>query len=47
MDKIKELVERLTTFFANDDNLKYNEVDAEYINGQIKRIAEGMNEKGC
>lgn len=42
---VRELRERLTTFFAADDILKYVEVDAEYINEQIDRIAKEMEEK--
>ena len=38
-DTIQNLRDHLTTFFANDDHLKYNEVDADYINEQIIRIA--------
>lgn len=41
-DTVREMQERLTSFFANDDNLKYNEVDAEYVNEQIDRIAKKM-----
>ena len=37
-DTVRKMQERLTTFFANDDHLKYNEVDAEYINEQINKI---------
>lgn len=40
--KARLLTERLTTFFASDDYLKYNEADAEYINEQINRIAEDV-----
>lgn len=41
-DTVRKMQERLTTFFANDDNLKYNEVDAEYINEMIDQIAKEM-----
>jgi hypothetical protein len=48
-DGVRKMQERLTSFFANDDNLKYNEVDAEYVNEQIYKIAkemvEGNNER--
>jgi hypothetical protein len=39
---VRETRERLTTFFAADDILKYVEVDAEYINSQIDRITKEM-----
>ena len=39
---IKAMQQRLTTFFANDDFTKYCEVDADYINEQINRIAKEM-----
>ena len=39
---VREMQERLTSFFANDENLEYIEVDAEYINEQIDQIAEEM-----
>ena len=41
-DTVKKMRELLTTFFDIDDMLKYNEVDADYINEQINRIAEEM-----
>ncbi len=37
---VRQMQERLTTFFANDDMLKYNEVDADYINECIEQIAK-------
>ena len=47
-DTVRKMQERLTTLFANDETLEYTEVDAEYINEQIVRIAkeimEGDNE---
>ena len=43
-DTVREMRERVTTFFTNDDNLKYNEVDAEYINECIDQIAKEMLE---
>lgn len=39
---VREMQERLTSFFANDDTLEYIEVDAEYINEQVNQIAEQM-----
>ena len=39
---VREMQERLTSFFANDENLEYIEVDAEYINEQIDQIANEM-----
>lgn len=39
-DTVRKMQERLTTFFANDETLEYTEVDAEYINEQIVRIAK-------
>ena len=41
-DTVRKMQERLTTFFSSDDMLKYNEVDADYINEQIRRIAEEL-----
>jgi hypothetical protein len=43
-DTVKKLTEMLTTFFANDETLEYTEVDAEYINEQIGRIANELME---
>ena len=37
-DTVNKLQTALTTFFANDEILKYNEVDADYINEQINKI---------
>ena len=39
-DTVRKMQENLTRFFANDDTLTYIEVDADYINEQINRIAE-------
>ena len=39
---VREMQERLTSFFANDDTLEYIEVDAEYINEQISQTANEM-----
>lgn len=39
---VREMQERLTSFFANDENIEYIEVDAEYINEQIDQIANEM-----
>lgn len=44
-DTVKKMQERLTSFFANDDTLKYIEVDAEYINEQIDHITEEILEE--
>lgn len=45
-DTIRKMQTALTTFFANDDHLKYNEVDADYINEQINKIInEFLEEK--
>lgn len=41
-DTVREMQARLTTLFANDENLEYIEVDAEYINEQINQIANEM-----
>jgi hypothetical protein len=41
-DTVREMQTRLTNLFANDENLEYIEVDAEYINEQIDQIAEEM-----
>ena len=43
-DTVRKMQERVTTFFTNDDMLKYNEVDADYINEQVDQIAEEMLE---
>lgn len=43
-DTVRQMQERLTTFFASDDTLKYSEVDAEYINSQIIKISKEMEE---
>lgn len=42
---VRQMKERLTTFFAADDTLKYSEVDAEYINSQIIKISKEMEER--
>ena len=39
---VREMQMRLTNLFANDENLEYIEVDAEYINEQIDQIAKEM-----
>jgi hypothetical protein len=44
-DTVREMKEMLTTFFTNDDTLKYNEVDADYINECIDKIAKEMQEQ--
>jgi recombinational DNA repair protein RecR len=41
-DTVREMQKRLTAFFENDETVKYVEVDAEYINSQIDRIAKEM-----
>ena len=46
-DAVRELQDELITFFNNDDMLKYNEVDAEYINEQITKIAKKVLEGGA
>lgn len=43
-DTIQNLRDHLTTFFANDEILEYNEVDADYINGRINEIVEELLE---
>lgn len=43
-DTVRKMRERLTTFFAADDTIKYSEVDAEYINSQIIKISKEMEE---
>ena len=43
-DTVRKMQERLTSFFANDDNLEYIEVDAKYINEQIDQIAKDILE---
>lgn len=44
----REMVEMLTNFFSNDEITRDCEVDAEYINEQIGRIAnELMEGKRC
>ena len=43
-DTVRKMREKLTTFFNNDETLKYNEVDAEYINKQIGQTAKEMIE---
>lgn len=45
-DTVREMQERLTTFFTNDDNLEYNEVDADYVNEKVDQIAEEMLNDG-
>ena len=44
-DTVRQMQERLTTFFAADDTLKYSEVEAEYINSQIDKIAKELEKK--
>ena len=47
-DVAREMVEMLTNFFSNDQITRHCEVDAEYINEQIVRIAnELMEGKRC
>lgn len=43
-DIARKIQERATTFFNNDDMLKYIEVDAKYINEQIDRIVKEVLE---
>ena len=43
-DTVRKVRERLAKHFLNDDNLKYIEVDADYIIEQIDRIAEEILE---
>lgn len=44
----REMVEMLTNFFSNDEITRHCEIDAEYINEQIVRIAnELMEGKRC
>ena len=42
--KARLLKEQLTQFFANDDTIKHFEVDSDYINEQINRIATKLME---
>ena len=42
---VREVRDRLTTFFADDDTLNHIEVDAEYINSQIDKITKEMEKK--
>lgn len=43
-DTVREMQERLTSFFDNDEFLETAEVDAEYINEQIVNVAKEMLE---
>lgn len=43
-DIVREMVEMLTNFFSNDEITRDCEVDAEYINEQISRIANELME---
>lgn len=42
---IREMQKRLTNFFEADDFVRYNEVDADYINEQIDKIANKLLEE--
>ena len=44
-DTVRKMQEKLTSFFENDETVKYVEVDAEYINEQIVKIADEMLEE--
>ena len=41
-DTVRKMQERLAKTFLNDDDLKYIEVDADYIIEKIDQIAEEM-----
>lgn len=43
-DTVRKMQERLTDFFANDAELEYIEVDANYINERIDQIAKEVLE---
>jgi hypothetical protein len=41
-DAVRKMAERLTSFFSDDDMIRYTEVDDVYINAQIMKITEYM-----